>query len=411
LIWKDFSKWGVISLGKGFFEFTFSTLEDVRRVRSIPSWNLNPGLLKLFAWSKDFNPRLQHNTSAQVWVRFYGLSQEYWHKNILFTIASSLGTPICTDSVTSRPMHERTFGQFARVLIDMDLSQPLRYKVLVERKGFAFFIDIEYENVPDFCSECQIIGHHIDNCKRWNNEEGIQVTKDVIGKKKPLVEIKKTYVQVKETRPQQGKENEIINVEKETINVDDESEVPIQQNTKQIEKVTNVLPIQVPTQSQQASPVYKETTILSPVEQFKIQDQQLERDLNTNVEDVDDVVQSDSDDSIVNTTQLQIENANSSSANVDLRQTPDRIPNDMQFLKASWAAMAEDEEEESHNLVAAENDIQNPDLEVAENVMQNHDDGFQVSLSKHQKKAQKKRSQPSKESYATRSRVNPKPFK
>jgi hypothetical protein len=27
LIWKDFSKWGVISLGKGFFEFTFSTLE------------------------------------------------------------------------------------------------------------------------------------------------------------------------------------------------------------------------------------------------------------------------------------------------------------------------------------------------------------------------------------------------
>jgi hypothetical protein len=367
--------------------------------------------LKLFAWTKDFNPRLQHNTSAQVWVRFYGLSKEYWHKNILFTIAGSLGTPICTDSITSRPMHERTLGQFARVLIDMDLSQPLRYKVLVERKGFAFFIDIEYENVPDFCSECQIIGHHIDNCKRWNNEEGIQVTKDVIGKKKPLVEIKKTYVQVKETGPQQGKENEIINVEKETINVDDESEVPIQQNTKQIEKVSNVLPIQVPTQSQQASPVYKETTILSPVEQFKIQDQQLERDLNTNVEDVDDVVQSDSDDSIVNTTQLQIENANSSSANVDLRQTPDRIPNDMQFLKASWAAMAEDEEEESHNLVAAENDIQNPDLEVAENVMQNHDDGFQVSLSKHQKKAQKKRSQPSKESYATRSRVNPKPFK
>jgi hypothetical protein len=66
LIWKGFSKWGVISLGKGFFEFTFSTLEDVRRVRSIPSWNINPGMLKLFAWSKDFNPRMQHNTSAQV---------------------------------------------------------------------------------------------------------------------------------------------------------------------------------------------------------------------------------------------------------------------------------------------------------------------------------------------------------
>jgi hypothetical protein len=77
LNWKGFSRWGVISLGKGFFEFTFSTLEDVRRVRSILSWNINPGLLKLFAWTKDFNPKLQRNTSAQVWVKLFGLSQEY----------------------------------------------------------------------------------------------------------------------------------------------------------------------------------------------------------------------------------------------------------------------------------------------------------------------------------------------
>jgi hypothetical protein len=134
LIWKDLSRWGIISLGKGFYEFTFSSLEDVRRVRSAPSWNIYPGFLKLFAWSRDFNPKLQNNTSVQVWVRIYGLSHEYWQKNILFTIASSLGTPICIDSVTAKPMHERTFGQFVRVLVDIDLLQPLRYKLLVERK-------------------------------------------------------------------------------------------------------------------------------------------------------------------------------------------------------------------------------------------------------------------------------------
>jgi hypothetical protein len=297
-------------------------------------------------------------------------------------------------------MHERTFGQFARVLIDMDLSQPLRYNVLVERKGYAFFIDIEYENVPEFCSECQIIGHHVDNCKRWNKEEGVKVSKDV--RKKPLVEIKKTYVQVKETRPQQGNENGIVNVEKETIIVDVE-----------VENVTNVLPIQNPTPSQQTSPIYKETTVLTPVlspaEQFKVQDHQLERELNANVEVVDGVMQSDSDDSIVNTTQFQVENAKPSSANADLRQTPDRILKDMEFLKASWAAMAEEEEEGSQNLEAAENDMQNQ--EDADNDMQQHNDGFQVSLSKHQKKAQRKKIQSSKESYATRSRVNSKPFK
>ncbi|PNX58546.1 pectin acetylesterase, partial [Trifolium pratense] len=89
-MWKDLSKWGVSSLGKGYYEFVFSTLEDVRRVRSIASWNLNPCMLKLFAWSKDFNPKVQQNVSAQVWVRIYELSQEYWRPNIIFAIASSI---------------------------------------------------------------------------------------------------------------------------------------------------------------------------------------------------------------------------------------------------------------------------------------------------------------------------------
>jgi hypothetical protein len=183
-MWKDLSRWGVISLGKGYFEFMFSSLEDVRRVKSIPSWNLNPGMLKCFAWTKDFNPRLQHNTSVQVWVKFFGLSQEYWHKNILFTIVGSLGTLICIDSVTAKPMHERTFGQFARVLIDIDLLQPLRYKLLVKRKGFAFFVDLEYEHIPDFPPECKMIGHSIDNCYRWKKEEELRGNKENITRQK-----------------------------------------------------------------------------------------------------------------------------------------------------------------------------------------------------------------------------------
>jgi hypothetical protein len=160
VIWKDLSCWGITSLGKGYYEFCFSSLEDVRRVRSVVSWNINPSFLKLFAWSGDFNPSLQRNTSAQVWVRIYGLSQEYWRPKILFAIVSSIGTPICTDAIASKSMFERTFGQ-----VDLDLSQALRYSVLVERKGFAFFVDLDYENLPDFCTHCNMIGHYVENCK------------------------------------------------------------------------------------------------------------------------------------------------------------------------------------------------------------------------------------------------------
>jgi len=75
ILWKNLSKWGVSSLEKGFHEFNFTCLEDVERVRSIPLWNLNPGILKLFTWSGDFNPRTHNSTSAQVWVQIRGLAQ------------------------------------------------------------------------------------------------------------------------------------------------------------------------------------------------------------------------------------------------------------------------------------------------------------------------------------------------
>jgi len=99
--------------------------------------------------------------------------QEYWRKNILFAIESSVGTPICTDSISCKPLMERSFGHFARVLVDFDLSEHLRYGVIMERKGYEFFVGFEYENLLDFCSYCNNIGHYVDNCRKrkMNNSE------------------------------------------------------------------------------------------------------------------------------------------------------------------------------------------------------------------------------------------------
>jgi hypothetical protein len=89
--------------------------------------------------------------------------------------------------------------------------------------------------------------------------------------------------------------------------------------------------------------------------------------------------------------------AGASNASADLRQTPDKVIKDMQFLKSSWANMTEEEEEIQKNVEATE--------------QVNPDEGFQLSISKHQKKALKKKSVSSKDSYATRSKVPSKPFK
>jgi hypothetical protein len=46
----------------------------------------------------------------------------------------------------------------------MDVTQEPRYKVLVERKGYAFFVELDYENVLDYCTNCRKIGHHLEIC-------------------------------------------------------------------------------------------------------------------------------------------------------------------------------------------------------------------------------------------------------
>ncbi|WJX18974.1 hypothetical protein P8452_08719 [Trifolium repens] len=413
-VWKDLSKWGLISLGKGFFEFTFSSLEDVKRVRSVPSWNLNPGLLKLFAWTKDFNPKLQQNTSAQVWVKIFGLSQEYWHKTILFTIAGSLGTPICIDSVTAKPMHERTFGQFARVLVDIDLLQPLRYKVLVERKGFAFFVELEYEYIPEFCHGCKMIGHNFDQCRKWNKDENLLHDKEIPHKRKAPIAPKQIFAPVNGSKSQQNNmtdvihntaENENHNREIAVINVEESGSKSPQINM--VDQGNNATSVNNDTPQIDAVQFEPVLTPLSPRTIQLQQDALLEKELNENM---DSESVSSSQDSIVKDTQnvedknkaivvssmpLQGTTTHDVASASRTTQPPDRVLKDMAL---SWANMVEAEE-------TIHEALQDKDQ------MEDTTDEFQVKLTKNQKRAQKKLNQSSKDSYATRSKVVPKPFR
>jgi hypothetical protein len=72
----------------------------------------------------------------------------------------------------------------------------------------------------------------------------------------------------------------------------------------------------------------------------------------------------------------------------------------MAFLKESWANIVDAEEENQMNLADTG---QHDDLQ---------DEGFQMQLSKSQKKAQKKLKHSSRDSYTTRSKgVSQKPFR
>lgn len=77
----------MVSLGKGFYEFSFASAKDLRSVWSLGSWNVQPGILRLMQWSNDFKPNSQKISHSRCWIRPYDLPQEYWRPRILFEIA------------------------------------------------------------------------------------------------------------------------------------------------------------------------------------------------------------------------------------------------------------------------------------------------------------------------------------
>jgi hypothetical protein len=65
----------------------------------------------------------------------------------LYEIAGAIRTPLLIDNATKN----RLFGNYVRLLMDLDLSRNIFNEIMVERKGYAFDAAIEYERLPDFC--------------------------------------------------------------------------------------------------------------------------------------------------------------------------------------------------------------------------------------------------------------------
>lgn len=72
---------------------------------------------------------------------------------------------ICIDALDSKPRFDHPFDYFVRVLVYMNLSVKLRHNVLVEIQGYAFLVDIEYENLPQSCSQSKMTRHFLHSCK------------------------------------------------------------------------------------------------------------------------------------------------------------------------------------------------------------------------------------------------------
>ncbi|KAM2953591.1 hypothetical protein FF1_031959 [Malus domestica] len=171
-LWKLHNSWKLVPLGKGYFDLHFSSEEDMRSVWGGGTCTLQFGLFRLSQWQPYFKPGdVLPQTHAQVWIKIYGLSQEYWHPRILMEIARGVGTPLQLDHAT----REKLYGYYARILVDVDLSADLPSTIMVEREQHGFSVDIIYENLPPTCGHCGVIGHNTNKCRhlKGNHSDGM----------------------------------------------------------------------------------------------------------------------------------------------------------------------------------------------------------------------------------------------
>lgn len=77
-------------------------------------------------------------------------------------VVSGLGTPLIIDDATMN----RRFDLYAKVLVDVDLSEQWFDSVIVEREGHALSVMVQYEKQSSFCTHCKTMGHDALTCSR-----------------------------------------------------------------------------------------------------------------------------------------------------------------------------------------------------------------------------------------------------
>ncbi|KAL2228169.1 UNVERIFIED_CONTAM: hypothetical protein Sindi_1796600 [Sesamum indicum] len=115
--------------------------------------------MRIFKWTPTFTPS-QESSIVPVWVSFPELPAHLFRKEVLFTVASMIGTPLQIDDAT---LNQSKLSK-ARASIELDLLKPRLEDFQIQICGATIVQRIAYEDIPNFCSLCKHVGHRDSDC-------------------------------------------------------------------------------------------------------------------------------------------------------------------------------------------------------------------------------------------------------
>ncbi|KAJ4841514.1 hypothetical protein Tsubulata_012666 [Turnera subulata] len=155
-LWKPQGKFQVIDLINNFYVVRFERAADCVHALCNGPWQIMETALAVQPWSSHFRAYEDRRSHAVVCVQFADLALSWYHPRILGALGSLVGHTIKINIKT----HTAERGQYVRVAVEVDLTKPLKGKVLFEKQLY----NVSYEGLPQVCLSCGCVGHPIIAC-------------------------------------------------------------------------------------------------------------------------------------------------------------------------------------------------------------------------------------------------------
>jgi len=113
-------------------------------------------------WSPSFDPTLEQNSSAPVWVRLPNLPLHLLNSTSLEAIGNALGTFYFSSEDTQA--YSKT--TYACICMEMDFSKGFPSEICLTSKSYVWIQKLDYKNVLFGCRSCFETRHLAKDCPK-----------------------------------------------------------------------------------------------------------------------------------------------------------------------------------------------------------------------------------------------------
>lgn len=161
--WKTEYEYEIIDVGLGYYVVKFQSFPDSMAVLTGGPYKIFDHYLAVQPWEPNFQPAKARMPKTAIWVHFEGVPMEYYQDEVLMKLGDKVGKSLKVD----RTALIGSRGQFARVCVEFDLSQPLPASVEFKflNKPTSSTVKCVYEGLHTICFTCGQFGHKSEFCR------------------------------------------------------------------------------------------------------------------------------------------------------------------------------------------------------------------------------------------------------